>query len=606
MVHAITQKLKTLSTNLNLKRTLKLVWLAARGWMLVSIGMILAETLLFMGSFYALKILVDKISATEFIHANQEGTILKYVVIAGIIAVFYAIARAVSVYTTEVQATKVANYIDEKIHESAIQMDLSYYESPDYFDILKRAKDAGADRPNLVVTTLIEIAKNTLNLCAVGSLFITINWILLPLLVVFILPTLFVRIYFANKQNIWRIKHTKLERKAAYLSNLITSDQPAKEIRSFNLGNYFKNLYQSIRIEVIDQKIKLSYRRTLNELFTTSLASIGFFTCIGYIALGTVSGKTSVGDIVLFLMAFPQAFTLMQNIGAGISILYQNSIFINSIFELFDLQTDMTNETIGKPVPVEDVTNLELKNINFIYPHSDKPTLVDINLKIPSGKIIAVVGLNGAGKSTLIKLLCRLYEPNSGTITLNDTDIQSFEKSEYRKQVSVVFQDFSRYNVSAADNIKFGDIDRPYSENDIVKAAQNSGAHSFVEKFPYGYKTMMGRVFEDGQEVSIGQWQKLAIARSFYSNARLLILDEATSALDAIAEKDLFDSFRSRIGNRSALIISHRHSAVKHADYIYVLSAGTISQQGTDQELLSLKGDYADLFKEDSVKNKLF
>jgi ATP-binding cassette subfamily B protein len=601
MVQTIIQKIRILRTNLNIKRTLTLVWSAAKSWMIISLVMILAETILFLSSFYALKVLIDKISNTNLLNKDHEFVILKYVIIAGAIAVLYAIARAMSVHTTEVQATKVANYIDEKIHHTAIQMDLSYYESPEYFDILKRAKDAGADRPNLVVTTMIEIIKNILNLCAVGSLFVTINWLLLPLLVLFILPTLFVRIYFADKQNTWRIRHTALERKSAYLSNLITSDQAAKEIRSFNLGYYFKDLYRKIRIEVSDQKLKISYRRTLNEILTTSIASIGFFTCIGYISLGTVSGKTSIGDIVLFLMAFPQAYTLMQNIASGISILYANNIFLNSLFELFDLHKEQFQETKVTHSSLE--TNIELKEVCFTYPHASSPTLNNINLSVPSGKIVAIVGLNGAGKSTLIKLLCRLYEPNSGQIMLNNLNANEFDLLSYRKHISVVFQDFVKYNVSAEDNIKFGDLDKPYDKEEIINAAQNSGAHHFIKNFPEGYNTMMGRLFDDGHEVSIGQWQKLAIARSLYSSANLLIFDEATSALDSIAEKELFDTFRKRINKRSALIISHRHSAVKHADYIYVLSGGKISQHGTDQELLAQEGDYARLFKEESLNS---
>ncbi|PWS29203.1 ABC transporter ATP-binding protein [Pedobacter yonginense] len=597
MINIFTEKVKKLTTNLNLKKTFLLVLKASKGWLFLSVMMIFTETILFLGSIYALKILVDKISHVNLADKNSESDVIKYVLIAALLAVGYAIAKAISAYITEVQATKVAHYIDEKIHLTAISLDLSYFESPDYYDVLSRAKEAGSDRPNLVITTMLEIAKNILNLAAVGSLIFTINWLLLPLLVAFVLPTLFVRIFFSNKQNIWRIKHTPLERKSAYLSNLLTSDVSAKEIRAFGLGNYLNNLYKKIRVEVFQQNLKLSYKRTLSETVTTSMASMGFFACIGYIAVGTVRGTTSVGDIVLFLVIFPQSFTLIQNISSGISILYHNNIFINSIFELFNLKAEESEATNFKSISKNIDLDLEFKNVSFTYPHAAKATLTNINLKIPSGKIIAIVGLNGAGKSTLIKLLCKLYKPNLGEITLGEVNINELDESDYRNQISPVFQDFSKYNVSVEDNIRFGNISKPFAEEDVIDAAKKSGAHNFITQFPNQYKTMMGRLFEDGHEVSIGQWQKLAIARALFSSARILIFDEATSALDAVAEKELYDSFRKRIDNRSAVIISHRHSAIKHADYIYVLSGGKILQHGTDTELLNMEGDYAKLFK---------
>lgn len=394
------------------------------------------------------------------------------------------------------------------------------------------------------------------------------------------------------------MKHTPLERKSGYLSNLLTSDTSAKEIRSYNLGNYFKQLYLTFRMEILQEKLNLSYKRTSKEIITTGVGSIGFFTCIAYIALGTVRGTNSVGDIVMFLMIFPQSFNLIQYISSGISILYSNNIFINSIFELFDLKQSTPDTRPYTEIPTRTDLDLVVKNMNFTYPGSERHTLKNISLRIPSGKIIAVVGLNGAGKSTLIKLLCGLYKVDSGEITLGNVDINKFDIAAYRRQVSAVFQDFSRYNFTAEENIWFGNINKVAVPQDILKASQNAGASPFIEKFPNGYKTMMGKLFDDGHEVSIGQWQKLAIARALYSEARFLILDEATSALDALAEKELFDSFRKHIGNRGAIIISHRHSAIKHADYIYVLSGGQILQEGTDHDLLNMEGDYSRLFKE--------
>lgn len=602
MIKSFATKVHKLKTNLNLLRIVKLIWSATKKWTTISVIFIIIESGLFFSSLYMLKVLIDTLSKHGANIINYEDEVIKVVILATVSAVLYASTKAISSYITEKQSGKVAEYVDNKIHESAINLDLSFYESPEYFDILKRARDMGGDRPNLIVFTMVDIAKNFISLLVIGSMLISIDWKLFPILALFVVPTLWVRIVFADSQNALRLAQTALERKTNYLSTLITSDVNAKEIRSFGLGDYLRKMYVEIRLKLLSGKLKLSKERTYRELLTSAIATLGFFACIAYIAIGSIRGQTSVGDITLFLVAFPQSFNVMQSLSSGISTLYQNNIFVKSIFELFDLKSSLIENPNPLPIPKDAIIDLELKNLNFIYPHAEQPTLTNINIKMPAGKIIAVVGMNGAGKSTLIKLLCRLYDPTSGEITLNGCNIKNYKSADYQRQICAVFQDFGKYNVSAADNIKFGDIHRELSPNDILEAAKNSGADLFINKFPTGYETIMGRIFEDGHEVSIGQWQKLAIARSFYSKSRFIVLDEATSALDANAEKDLFDSFRERIGNRAALIISHRQSAVKHADYIYFLSNGTITEEGTHDELISLQGEYYNLFNKDEVK----
>jgi len=599
MIKSFTAKVHKLSTNLNLIRIIKLIWSATKVWTSISIVFIILESGLFFASLYMLKILIDTLSKHGTDQLVFEHQVIKDIILASLAAVLCASAKAVSTYVTEKQSGKVAEYVDNKIHESAINLDLSFYESPQYFDILKRAKDIGGDKPNLIVFTMVDIAKNTISLVVIGFMLVSIDWRLFPILALFVLPTLWVRINFADSQNALRIAQTAMERKSGYFSTLLTSDIHAKEIRSFSLGDHLRNIYMGIRFDLLTSRLKISKQRTYRELFTSAIATMGFFSCIAYIAIGSVRGYTSVGDITLFLVAFPQSFNVMQSLSSGISTLYQSNIFVKSIFELFDLKSSVAENPDPLPIPQDPMIDLELKNLSFIYPHADQPTLTDINIKMPAGKIIAVVGMNGAGKSTLIKLLCRLYDPSSGAITLNGTDIKNYRSSDYQKQICAVFQDFGKYNVSAADNIRFGDIHGERNPDEIIEAAKNSGADLFIDKFPDGYNTIMGRIFEDGHEVSIGQWQKLAIARAFYSTSRFVVLDEATSALDATAEKELFDSFRIRIGNRAALIISHRQSAVKHADYIYVLSSGRISESGTHDELLNLQGDYYNLFNKD-------
>lgn len=602
MIKSFTHKVRKFSTNLNIVKILKLIFDASKKWTIISITFILIESALFYFSFYMVKVLIDMISKHGITAVKNEPLIIKYLILAAIASIGYAIIKALSAYITEKQAAKVTEYIDDKIHRSAISLDLSFYESPEYFDVLKRARDMANDKPNLIVASIIDIAKSTINLALIASMLITIDWRLFPILAIFVIPTLWVRIKFADSQNILRLSQTGLERRSNYFSSLLTLDIHAKEIRSFGLGDFIRNKYVKIRLNLLDSRLKISRQRVNREVLTSLIATLGFFACIAYIVIGSVHGKTTIGDITLFLVVFPQSFNSMQGLSASIATLYQTNIFVKSIFDLFDLKSSLSESPFPKPIPDKEQIDLELNNLSFIYPNADKATLTDINLKMPAGKIIAIVGSNGAGKSTLIKLLCRLYDPTSGSITFNGENIKNFSSSDYQKQICAVFQDFGKYNVSVADNIRFGDIhSKTRTTDEIVEAAKNSGANLFIDKFPESYDTTMGRIFEDGHEVSIGQWQKLAIARAFFSKSRFIVLDEATSALDAISEKELFDSLRERIGNRAALIISHRQSAVKHADYIYFLSGGKISESGTHDELIRAKGGYYHLFNKNST-----
>ncbi|HYE53797.1 MAG TPA: ABC transporter ATP-binding protein [Chitinophagaceae bacterium] len=601
MVKGFTSRLHKFRSNLHLARTLRLIWSVTRGGASFTVALIMIESALFLGALYVFRLLVDAMARPAISTEEKSALVIKYLLMAGGATVLYVLVRAITAWITELQATKISEHIDDKIHACAVKLDLAFYESPAYFDTMKRARDAGPERPNAILTNLVDITKNGMMLLVMGSVLISISWLLLPLMALFILPTLMVRVSFADKMYKWRREHTPLERKSSYLSTIITSDVHAKEVKAFGLGNYLRTTYRSIRRQIQDEKLRLTKRTTVNEIITTVLATLGLFCCIGFICISTVKGNTTVGDVTLFLVIFPQLFNLLNALSSGISNLYQNNIFVSNLYELLDLKPVLEEPAQPAAIPQKRDVTLAIEGVSFTYPHARDATLSNISLQLPAGKIVAVVGLNGAGKTTLIKLLSRLYDPSAGKITMGGIDIRQFRSEEFKKQVSVVFQDFGRYNLTAADNIRFGDIDGNRPEDDIREAAMQSGAHDFIRKFPKGYDTTMGRVFEEGREVSIGQWQKLAIARAFYSNSRFIILDEATSALDAKAEQELFESFREKIGQRGVLIISHRLSAVKHADHIYVMSDGKITQHGTHEELVSMPGEYAHLFTKKPV-----
>lgn len=597
MIKSFIRHFYKLRANLNLSRIIRLIWSVSPKWTIISLCFIILETAFLFASLYVLKLLIDAVSK-DGSGGIRHGDIVFYLILSGITGILYFMIKAVSAYLTEIQAAHVSEFVNDKIHEKSVSLELSYYEDSDYFDILKRAMEAGVQRPSQVIVSLFNILKNCMSLLALGSALLTIDWMLLPLLVLFVIPTLMIRIHFSDIFNEWRIRKTPLERRSDYLSYLITTDQAAKEVRAFNLGQYFKDAYLGIRMQMLGERLSISRKRTVNEIATTGLAAIGFFCCIGYIVLSKGGDSGNVGNITLFLVVFPNTFNVLQGVASGISTLYQNNIFINSIFDLLDLKRKMPEPLDPAPIADEKPFVLTLKNVEFSYPHVRGRSLDAISMRLEQGKIVALVGENGAGKSSLIKLICRLYDPSGGAVLLNGTDIRDLSSKAYRSRIGVVFQDFMRYQAKASENIGYGNIEIPPSERKIRDAALLAGAHDFIARFPDGYDSTLGKLFDEGKEPSIGQWQKIAIARCLYGHPRLLIFDEATSALDAVAEQQLIANLKMNFPDSATLMVSHRYSVTRHADFIYVLSQGKIVQAGTNEELISREGEYARLFKE--------
>lgn len=593
-------------SDLKLFRTLKLVWkIEPRRTILVIIMIMISTGLLYL-SLTALKDLIDLVSGFEPDSIAYQQLIIKQVLIAGGAMVAHSVMGSLCDLTSEVQGAIVSEKIDNMIHRHTVDLDMAFYENPEYFNTLKLAKEAGGGRPNAVLMGVISIMSATLKTVAAAAIIVAIDWRLLPMLILFVLPMFWVRIYFSEKHNALRIKNTPMERQADYFGQLITSEIFAREIRSYNLGEYFKNKYFVIRTRLVGERLRISRQRTIAESVFNAIASLGFFSCIYFIIIGVLEGRVSTGDIGIFLVIFPMVFSFLHAMIGGITAVYSNSLYVKYIFELFDLKSQLKSPEMPQPIPASDETCLFVDNLSFGYPHDNRLVLRNVSLVVPKRKIIALVGLNGSGKSTFIKLLARLYDPSEGAIRIDGIDIRDFSIAEYRKQIGVVFQDFCKYNVSASENIFLGDIERlEHREEDIIRAARQAGAHEYINDFEQGYQTMMGRIFEGGHEVSMGQWQKLATARAFYSPAQFFVFDEATSALDAQSEHRLIDTLKANLGDRGGLVISHRYSTVKHADYVYVLSEGAIIQEGLPGLLSRTSGAYADLFKMDLLQESM-
>src|SRR6056297_3518393 len=580
------------------RRVLPILWASARCWSIVAGVLLLLEITFGLLSLYLVKTLVDVMTTALASDDPGDGieSVLWQVAAFGGATLAFLIVRGLANLAREIQGMAVADYMDQMIHKRAINCDLSFYESPSYFDTLQRARAYGAQRPAQVTSNILLLAKNLVMLAAVIFLLASISWMLLPILAFAIVPPLLVRTHFTRVLYEWRRRRTPMERRAGYLDWLMTSDIHAKELRLNQLGNYLQGLYSELRNQLRNENFEINKRRTRLEILVGAVATVVFFLALAYLALETAAGRNSVGDLVLFLLIFQRAQSMGQEVVNQISRFYEDHLYLGMLFEFLEIRPSLVSPSEPRSLPEQLSQGIALENVSFTYPGCKEEVLHDISLVIPRGKVIALVGANGSGKTSLIKLLARLYDPTEGRIVVDGQDARTFDLEEYRRMFSVIFQDFSRYADTVRENIRFGDIRLPPDAPDVEDAARRAGADDFIGRLPFGYDTLLSRMFEEGQEISVGEWQKIALARAFMNRSRIIILDEPTSALDPNAEFELFENFKERIGGRSAVIISHRLSTIRMADYIYVLHGGRVAEEGTHDELVQQKGHYQRMF----------
>jgi len=491
---------------------------------------------------------------------------------------------------------QLANRIRGEIIRKALGLDLAFFEHPDFYDRLQNARRESGYKPVDLINDTFLIVQNTITLVSFAVLLLRFSpWLVVVLLITSI-PAFIAETRFAEEGFRLLTYRAPETRQINYLSRLLTEDTSAKEIKLFNLGETLLARYMTLFAKFFQEDKSLAFRRAVAGFGLGLVATLGFYGSYAWIVWDTVQGKISLGDMTLYLSIFRQGQTTFQGILSGVGNIYENNLFMANLFDFLGLKPQMGVATRNQALPVLLRRGIEFRGVGFRYPDSEEWALRDIDLSIRPGEKIALVGPNGAGKTTLIKLLSRLYDPTEGIVLIDGIDIRELDPLDLRQRIGVIFQDFVRYHVPAKENVGFGQVDRLDEMAQIIEAARKSGAHPIIENLPEGYETMLGRWFHGGHELSVGQWQKIALARAFMRDAEILVLDEPTASLDAETEYEIFRRFQELTEGKMAILISHRFSTVRMADRIVVIQGGRIEESGSHDELLRREGIYAHLF----------
>ena len=509
-----------------------------------------------------------------------------------------SIISNVETMVTRISGELVVNHVNTKIMKKAKTIDIASFDRPEFYEKLENASREAGSRPIQILRSTFQIMSTLISMVS----YVTILWAISPgapwLIIILSLPSAIITFSYRKKNFNYIRRNSKSRRELSYYSGLTTNKDMAKELRIFGLYDHFTEKYQGIFKKYFSGLKKLFIKEGVLNISVAVVSAVVNCFLFLFIANGVFEGRLEVGDYQLYTGALNSISGGIMTFIATMSSIYEGTLFIDNLITFMDEKQTVV-PLISEPLKVKHHTGhrIELQNVSFKYPGTERFVIKNFSAVLEPGDTVVLVGLNGAGKTTLIKLITRLYDPTEGRILLDGHDIREYDLKELYSLYGIIFQDFGKYAVSVRDNIAFSRINDPVDENAVLDAAEKSSATQFIEKLPNEYNTALTRVFEkDGIELSIGQWQKLSIARAFYSDSDILILDEPTASLDAITEQEIYNQFDTLRKDKTTIFVSHRLSSATVADKILVIDGGVLTEQGNHQELMKKRGTYYELF----------